>query len=253
MIAQSIGGGGGRIAQVETSAVLGATNASSSANLNGGAITIDSSSTFLLTEGNYSPGILAQTIGGGGGYMGPVRSGNASLGMSSSQAQANGGAITVNNSAIIVTKGDYSGAITLQSIGGGGGQVGEVNGNVQLGSINSGGSQAGGNITLNNSASLESTANSSPLLIAQSIGGGGGVVGLVSGSANLGSINIAPGTNAQGGQISIVNTGESLVTRGQNSPAFYAQSVGGGGGRAAAVTGNVTMAPAAAATCPAAT
>ncbi|MFM2172929.1 MAG: hypothetical protein RLZZ54_856, partial [Cyanobacteriota bacterium] len=241
LIAQSIGGGGGRIAQVGTSAVLGATNASSSANLNGGAITINSSSTFLLTEGTYSPGILAQTIGGGGGYMGPVGSGNASLGISGSQGQANGGAITVNNSAIIVTKGDYSGAITLQSIGGGGGQVGTVNGSVQLGSINSGGSQAGGNITLNNSASLETTANSSPLLIAQSVGGGGGVVGLVSGSANLGSINIAPGTNAQGGQISIVNTGESLVTRGQNSPAFYAQSVGGGGGRAAAVTGNVTM------------
>jgi len=57
---------------------------------------------------------------------------------------------------------------------------------------------------------------------------------------NLGSINLKS-ASADGDDVSVRNTARVLISEGLSSPALIAQSIGGGGGATAQVTGNVTM------------
>ncbi|MBA4788737.1 MAG: autotransporter outer membrane beta-barrel domain-containing protein [Rhizobiales bacterium] len=89
---------------------------------------------FIQTTGTGSRGILAQSIGGGGGNAGGYLGGstgdlNARLGLGGTGGKGGaGGTVTVRNevSGVIVTQGDGAVAIQAQSIGGGGGSGGTV-------------------------------------------------------------------------------------------------------------------------------
>ncbi len=177
IFAQSIGGGGGRIAETSGGDVtIGSIDAASTADLSAGDITITSTGLRLSTKGEYSQALSAQSIGGGGGWVGPIE-GDLILGAQNSSAPMNGGSIALNNRSVITTSGTTAPAISIQSIGGGGGYTGQVDGSAQFGSSNSSGSQKAGNVSLINTGSIETTGDFSPLINVQSIGGGGGRAG----------------------------------------------------------------------------
>jgi hypothetical protein len=81
---------------------------------NGGAVTVNSAGT-LLTEGERSIGILAQSVGGGGGAAGD-RSGLAFFG--SVGGSGSGGDVSVTHDGTLVTRGARAHGIFAQSAGG---------------------------------------------------------------------------------------------------------------------------------------
>ncbi|ESQ90857.1 hypothetical protein ABAC460_08495 [Asticcacaulis sp. AC460] len=130
MKAQSVGGGGGDGGRGIGVAVIGGQGAGGG---NGGTVNADISGT-LLTEGDDSAGIWAQSVGGGGGSGGGTISGSLWAGFAVGGSAAKGGdgagvfvnALTHETSpeGHIVTKGDRAFGIYAQSIGGGGGHGG---------------------------------------------------------------------------------------------------------------------------------
>ncbi len=145
VFAQSIGGGGGNGGLVlATNAVVGATSFSSTplVTLGGsggtgehaGDVTVTNSGT-ILTRGNGSNGILAQSIGGGGGNAGigigltnnlatTAVAGVLSAAFGGSGGDGGqGGAVTVHHSGDITVLGNNSRAVVAESINGGGGHV----------------------------------------------------------------------------------------------------------------------------------
>ena len=162
IFAQSIGGGGGTMVGGQTLGIGVAHGAGGGSSGDGGKVTVVGQGT-IQTGGVTARGIWAQSIGGGGGAN------SASLFSTPQQVEqlfpsgagagrsGNGGAIEVDlTGASIMTTGDYSEAIRLQSYGGGGAEnMGccEFGGNrvVQFGTF--GGTGDGGDI----SAALTST------------------------------------------------------------------------------------------------
>ena len=161
------------------------------------AVTITNTGT-IITLGDSSHAILAQSVGGGGGLGGDSattsaaagtntqRSVNLSLSLGGSGSLGgNAGAVNVFQSGQIYTVGANSYGILAQSIGGGGG--------------------AGGT-----SVSTPSGGTGNLLQLAVGIGGKGG-----------------PGGYA--GAVNVVSSG-GITTYGDDSYAIIAQSIGGGGG-----------------------
>ena len=251
--AQSIGGGGGHGgfsigaglgSAAELSVSLGADGSSG----NGDAISVTSSSS-IRTFGNDSTGILAQSIGAGGGFGGVNLYGpsggastDVSLGASGAGSGDGGDVTVVATGKQIVTSGERSSGIVAQSIGGGGG-IGWISapGSAQTNSatLTLGGNNTtgdGGQITLQNSSNISVSAVGAYGILAQSIGGGGGL-----GSADTGllaldstsnvSLGGANSTYGDAGQINITNTG-SISTGATGGYGIIAQSIGGGGGLA---------------------
>lgn len=184
-------------------------------------------STYLKAQADGSvkrPDLsLTLSLGGNGG------TGNA------------GGLINLTNSGGILTTGDVSYGMLGQSIGGGGGQGGvayasgtnKTNLSGTLGGTGGLGN-VGGNVNLTNQGGIQTWGSSSYGLYAESVGGGGGIgVGaLSSGNKNL-VLNFtmggSGGTGANGGAITVTNTG-TIDTHGDEAHGIVAQSVGGGGG-----------------------
>src|SRR5690606_7381734 len=148
----------------------------------------------LRTMGGDSFGILAQSIGGGGGLSElqlvdpeapPPGSGGACgavfcLG-GSGGAQGNGGEVVVDNDGWLWTSGKGARAVYAQSIGGGGGAVAGgtkttfgltlLPRGIAYGGIGgSGGS--GGSVTATNVGDVITEGDSAEAIFAQSIGGG---------------------------------------------------------------------------------
>lgn len=96
-------------------------------------------------------------------------------------SSGDGGGINVNNYGTIITSGSHSGSILAQSIGGGGGRA-RASGGVllSLGGDGSGGGN-GGYVGVSNAAYLVTQGFDSTAILAQSVGGGGGVGGSVYG------------------------------------------------------------------------
>ena len=258
---QSVGGGGGNggfsvagglsCSLVELALSYGGKGGSGGA---AGAVTITSAAgSGIQTSGNDSQGILAQSIGGGGGsggfsVAGDLTLAGAGLGISlgcNGGGGGSGGAVTVTDTgALIVTSGERSAGIQAQSIGGGGGNGGLSIG-LGLGSLGSmglsfgvtdGTSGAGEAVAVTTSSRISTGGNDSAGILAQSIGGGGGVGGVnVSGALTGGtSIDVvlgASGTGSgNGSNVTIVATGSNITTYGDRSSGILAQSIGGGGG-----------------------
>lgn len=271
ILAQSIGGGGGaggQASEAGDSHTLSVGGSGSAAGA-GGDINV-TGGTQITTSGYGAAGILAQTIGGGGGDGGsrgqrlPVDPllVNVQIG-GSNGASGNGGAIylkfdektsTGTNYSFIETKSTQAPGMLLQSIGGGGGSaLGGTKGPAKQNSITVGGpddpddnppSGDGGSIFADQQGNIDTATSltddtvnaASHGIVAQSIGGGGGYGGaLVMGSPDRFGTNPQDAStkgklpSGDGGAVDVILTGQ-LVTKGANSVGIFAQSVGGGGG-----------------------
>ncbi|MBW8882291.1 MAG: hypothetical protein JF615_12965, partial [Asticcacaulis sp.] len=201
----------------------------------GGPVTVVNSG-HIITTGQKSPGILAQSIGGAGG------TGGDSFGIvglpGSATSGGNGGTVTVTNSGVIETSQKESHGIWAQSLGGSGGNAGDAGGIVALGGKLGGGGGTGSTVTVNNNAGGDITTHGTGAygIFAQSIGGGGGAAGDVGGLVAIGGTGAAGG---DGGTVIVNNAaGTTIITYGGTNPdahdvgadAIVAQSIGGGGG-----------------------
>ena len=248
IFAQSVGGGGGD-AGIAVAGIVNFGGRGGAAGF-GNTVSVTNSAVIDAECGNTCSGgnaIFAQSVGGGGG------NGGGSIGIvnfgGDGGGGGDGGAVIVNNSSSdpnlgLKTTAQNSSAIFAQSIGGGGG-----NGSFALGIVSIGGTGGvggkGGNVTVNNSARIETTGSDSAGIFAQSVGGGGGNGGGSVAAGLFGSFALGgKGANAQDGGTVCVNTGPTgpnctdgqatttgaIKTGGDRSTGILAQSIGGGGG-----------------------
>ncbi|TSH90348.1 autotransporter outer membrane beta-barrel domain-containing protein [Verticiella sediminum] len=271
--AQSIGGGGGsggmtlgdptRIQVFNVS--LGG---SGGANGVGGHVTVNTGAQSSLdTSGVSSHGVVAQSIGGGGGTATLMRSQNSTLGGTYQSAVdwspvvtttvggsdthsdcggtgaaavscGNGGQVDVAVSSIR-TRGAGSHAVVAQSIGGGGGMlVGAVAQDTAQAPLFGTGAMVGDgqtvNVTVNAGTMVSTQGDGSYGVIAQSIGGGGLLATRPSsGTGGIAAFQQNGSLSGNGGEVNVnVGGGALVTTSGTGSHGIFAQSVGGGGGLA---------------------
>jgi len=204
----------------------------------------------IVTQGNDSNGIFAHSIGGGGG-----RGGAASVGLtgtlaigSSGGSSGNGGVVMVTNSGRIETLGAGSTGIFAQSVGGGGGVAGNVRRglpdgvplvdvgvsniglNLALGG-NGGGGGDGGAVTVTNTGDIVTHGTGSNAIFAQSVGGGGGLLGDLGNDLPILSLTNFAGSVGDAGSAGIVTVTQTgnIATTGIGSHGIFAQSAGGQG------------------------
>jgi uncharacterized protein YhjY with autotransporter beta-barrel domain len=260
ILAQSVGGSGGNGGFSVAGALGGSAAASLSFGGSGGAggtggIVDVNTASDVTTLGDDSAGIIAQSVGGGGGNGAFSVAANISNGPGASLSM--GGAGGAGNSADTVdlvntgdistgdgVTGDRSIGLLAQSVGGGGGNGGfSVAGGlsssvgVNLSLAGAGGAGAvSGIVTLDNSGNVGTTGDDSAAIVGQSLGGGGGnggfsVKGAITASADVGaSIGGAGGDGGTSAAVDLTNTGGSISTVGDRSVGLFAQSVGGAGG-----------------------
>ncbi|KQN39323.1 hypothetical protein ASG37_06985 [Sphingomonas sp. Leaf407] len=255
ILAQSVGGGGGTGGDGSGLAAIGGSGSKAS---QGGDVTVGNSGA-ITTNRNRSHGILAQSIGGGGGEGGTTGiDGDTGFAMllaigGSGGGGGSGGIVTVDSSGSIVTRGDDSHGLFAQSVGGGGGNGGSSTSLSLFAGVAIGGSGAGagdgGTATLNFAQQSIDVGGVATLLdptittagersrgvFLQSVGGGGGSGGFAVQATGgiIGAVSVALGGSGSGGGDGgeVRGTGDvRIFTAGANSEGFYAQSVGGGGG-----------------------
>ena len=158
-----------------------------------------------------------------------------------------GGTVEVTNDGTISTEGDVAAGIFAQSVGGGGGQAGAGTAagagdnklNINLGATRDGGNgNRGGEVSVVNSGTVSTQGATSYGILAQSVGGGGGLgTGAIAEETKnkddtitvRGEMGGNGGKGGHGDTVVVKNKG-TVTTGGQQSHAIVAQSVGGGGG-----------------------
>ncbi|MDQ6437577.1 autotransporter outer membrane beta-barrel domain-containing protein [Mesorhizobium sp. LHD-90] len=225
ILTQSLGGQGG---DGGDSTALAGQGGGGGFGGNAGAVTVTTDAgTIITTSGDYSAGIAAHSVGGGGGTgsdFTSVLGGQAGNGGNG----GNAGTATVTSAGAITTSGDHAYGVLAQSIAGSGGAGGvETGGVVALGGDGAGGGTAGEAI-VRNSGDITTDGYSAHGIVIQSIGGGGGAAGSASGLMSVGG-DAAGSTKSNGGEIMASNTG-TILTSGDAAIGLVAQSVGGGGG-----------------------
>ena len=240
---QSIGGGGGTQTlalngtgtpgDLTVTGLLGATDTAGSS----GGTVIANRTGLLVTEGDFSSGGVAQSIGGGGGRFSiaasdgtGARSASLSLGAAGTSPGNDGNSVTLTLSGDILTRGTNSTGQIVQSIGGGGGEVqlaGLDTAHVALGA-SEGTSGDGGAISVVNAGYTQTEGARSHGFLLQSIGGGGGLVTTDLAGDAL-TVELSGGNSGNGGAVTFANTGHILAL-GDGSVGVLAQSIGGGGG-----------------------
>ncbi|HEX5497804.1 MAG TPA: hypothetical protein VFX03_01200, partial [Thermomicrobiales bacterium] len=269
ILAQSIGGGGGNGGYSLTGGISSnvALNLAFGGQAGGSgkasAVTVTAlagPSVQLITTGDLADGIVAQSIGGGGGnggfaVSGSIASNPIGFSLGGNGSSGSGAAnVTVQSDASISTGGDLAIGMLLQSIGGGGGNAGFAiaasgTNNVSAQAGIGGGGGAGGNagaVTAQNDGTIETSGASSAGILAQAIGAGGGnggfgVAGSVSTQLQLSAgIGGGSGSAGWGNTVMLTNTG-TVATQGSGSQAMIAQSIGGGGGTVFAESSNANV------------
>jgi uncharacterized protein with beta-barrel porin domain len=214
--------------------------------VDGGGALIFSSSGQVLTFGRFAPGVVAQTIGGGGGFGAITAAAgiNApSMSFELGSTGGTGGSADPSNSSIwtigagsIMTAGAISDALVAQAIGGGGGLAGFVSGGahnpplaaVRLGAA--GVSGAGSAVTLTSQSAMLTAGAGAVGILAQSIGGGGGAAQAFGVSAaGPVSLGASGGGGGDAGAVALTSQG-AITTSGAGAHGIVAQSIGGGGG-----------------------
>jgi uncharacterized protein with beta-barrel porin domain len=186
----------------------------------------------ISTTGNLAPGIVAQSIGGGGGFATSQGFGGTttvSLGATGG-ASGNGGAVKVKSLAAISTSGTDSHGIVAQSIGGGGGLfLGlDASGNPLATTVAlNGGSGSAGKVTVDADGAITTTGLDAVGIVAQSIGGGGGLVGggVFNTAAGAGPFVGTAGGSGAGAEV-VVNAKADVEALGTDSTGILAQSAG---------------------------
>ncbi|MCY2953769.1 MAG: dockerin type I repeat-containing protein [Planctomycetota bacterium] len=302
IFAQSVGGGGGRggscfdgIVACDSMVLSMALGGHGGWGGYGDAVSVYNNAT-IATKGQFSHGILSQSIGGGGGSGGnaatfildPVQlakqvspspgdfiqlpvSIDTTLGGSGGFGGA-GGAIDLSNNVAIATEGVHAHGVVAQSIGGGGGNSGQkvtcdfsvlpqtdvlqrvagcvgLNTTITIGSTVAGSGGNGGVIEATNAASVVTKGDFANGLLAQSIGGGGGTAvaavedtyGLIGALISPMTVKRSQAANGNGGAVTVSSarfpqdTTSGVVeirTSGGFAHGILAQSVAGGGGYA---------------------
>jgi hypothetical protein len=278
ILAQSVGGGGGSTSGADELVVVGGDAAGGGA---GGAVSVNAGGS-VATAGDLAAAILAQSIGGGGGSAGDVTGlapgGSLAIGGDGGGGGAGAGVTITGSGLAVSTAGSNALGIGAESAGGGGGNGGAAYSfsvSVGLGAAvaigGSGGNGGnGGTVAVNLAQTSIVTASSvqnatdpatqpygtvlSPLavdsygIVAQSVGGGGGIGGsslakafvqdvpvsesgasvAVSGTYSAGGTG---GGGGAGGSVAVnLTNGVSVLTYGSGAHALLAESVGGGGG-----------------------
>ncbi len=176
----------------------------------GGAVTVNVSEA-IVTHGNRSMGVVAQSIGGGGGFL----SGDATafaethVAPEAGHSHSHGRAVTVEvkEGGSITTYGDGAWGVLAQSVGGSGGFVGDPS--LNLGLLVS-------NTLAPVCCSYRTAPYFDPIL-----------------QRNI-SDSFSYDTGADGGDVAVnLAADTSITTYGRNAHGIVAQSVGGGGGIAA--------------------
>ena len=284
VVAQSIGGGGGNGGFNVSASVGGAGTGSGAAAVGlggrgtggGNASAVTASVTGnLVTKEETSTGLLAQSVGGGGGNGGMnisvavaaagTGAGGASVGLGGAAGTGgDGGTVQGTLTGNVLTEGDESGGVVVQSLGGGGGNGGmNVSATVTVAGKGSGGASvgiggSGGNGGDANTATgtvvgnVTTKGDNSGGVLVQSAAGGGGNGGLnVSGAVNIsgtggGAIGVGIGGSGGDGGSANAATGSvtgDVITGGNNSAGVLVQSVGGGGGNGGVnITGALSLA-----------
>ena len=209
ILAQSISGGGGLVSDgagtVSSTALSGVLGAGGTSG-NAGNVTIAlGAGSSIQTSGNGAVGVFAQSIGGGGGYIGAqgaTSGGYASVLQAKAAANGNGGAVTINasNGTQISTQGSGAHGIFAQSLGGGGGSIGMGGAVLIPTSVGTARPSAGkgGAISVDFNGSILANGANSDAIFAQS--GVQGTGGLTMPGTSLGPVNIAVANGAiQGG------------------------------------------------------
>jgi hypothetical protein len=258
VIAQSVGGsggnGGGAVSGSFAQTVNFSVGVGGSGDTGGAADAVTLSNDGVVsTAGDNALGVVAQSIGGGGGNGGFAVTGTLSEGFAAGISVGgkglgggSAGAVGLTGGGAVTTDGFKSIGILAQSIGGGGGNGGfSIAGTIAQGSAgtfsiggNSGGGGAGGNVTVNTTADVTTKDDLAYGILAQSIGGGGGtggfaIAGQASAGNTIGGVSLAlgglggPGNNA--GTVDLTSGGD-IVTSGQGAHGVMGQSIGGGGG-----------------------
>ncbi|MGH6760895.1 MAG: hypothetical protein ACRECW_04805 [Phyllobacterium sp.] len=232
ILAQAISGGGGSGA--DATGAIGTHSGSAGIGGGIGLMTITNSGA-IITNGDYSQGILAQSISGSGGAAGNASGSPFSDTGGRGAAGASGGDIQLTNSGAITTQGESSQAIVAQSIGGDGGAGGTAGGMISVDGGAGGNGGAGGKVTLSlgggETGALNTGGTLAHAIVAQSIGGGGGIGGNTY-AAGLGSYSIGgtAGAGGAGGAVTVGGTNLTAKTTGTGAIGLLAQSVGGSGG-----------------------
>jgi hypothetical protein len=252
IFAQSVGGGGG--------ASGAASNATSGSGVQVGVVTglvagdgskggdvVVNNDGAIETWDSGAHGIMAQSVGGSGGYGGVVSSdseGDGGFGFGVGGVGGGGGGggdVTVTVTGSIITHGERAHGVVAQSVGGGGGYGGDAGGktSAQLAIGGSGGGGGdGGDVTVIRTGTITTLGKDSVAIMAQSVGGGGGVGGAGFGRFATDDNGSGPdsfafqtpsGKQGTGGVVRIEQTGE-IETSGDRAHGIVAQAVGGGGG-----------------------
>ncbi|RYE48939.1 MAG: autotransporter outer membrane beta-barrel domain-containing protein [Hyphomicrobiales bacterium] len=263
ILAQSIGGGGG---DGGSSGGLFAVGGRGDAGGPSDIVKVYNTGT-IITHQAGAAGILAQSVGGGGGNGGNAYSGGVTISVAVGGNGGLGGAggkVAINDLALgqtvadlaagsIATSGDRAHGIQAQSVGGGGGNGGLAvavavdplfAASVAMGGKGDNGGN-GDTVVVNEKGKITTGGNQSHGIFAQSVGGGGGngggsVAASASGGYSLG-VSLGGGGGGGGSASTVtVNALGSIDTTGNLSHGILAQSVGGGGGNggfSVAVTG----------------
>jgi hypothetical protein len=248
---QSIGGGGGASGNsIEAGVSLEFNHdMGSDGGTGGNGGTVDfTNNAKITTLGRDSDGILAQSVGGGGGQSSTVIDANVGVNIgqygTTQGAQGgiggSGGKVTVTSNGDISTTGDQSLGILAQSLGGGGGKSGmTIDGDitVSLGAVtlgqSGGGGGQGGDVEVVNKGSITTAGHLAAAIVAQSIAGGGGQAGMtVNGNIGLSLDYTHGGDGGEGGEagdVKVTNNAD-LETQGDGAFGILLQSLGGGGG-----------------------
>jgi hypothetical protein len=206
----------------------------------------------ITTTGTFSRGMVAQSVGGGGGRGGDAT--NTALGSAvtiggSGGSGGVGGLAQAFNYGLIDTSGQHSSGIFSQSVGGGGGAGGgalsrAIGAQISVSIAVGGDGGKGGDATeadAYNIGQVQTSGGNAHGIFAQAVGGGGGLGGTAAAQNYNTSIPDEPsitlttsvggkgGAGGNGGLINVMNSG-LLQTQGQDAYGVFAQSVGGGGG-----------------------
>ena len=287
VLMQSIGGGGGSGGAAAARAVslaVGkyipavsiavATGGAGGSGNTGGKVSLTNSG-LIATAGDAAFGVMAQSIGGGGGTGGDATGAAYSTGVlgtvsisvgvgvgGSGGKGGLGGEVDLANAGVVATLGHDAYGVVAQSIGGGGGMGGGGDATSSAGGAKAGlgatitvgggggGGNDGGRVSLLNTGAVTTVGDGADAVFAQSVGGGGGAghggVGTANGSKLAINVTLggSGGGGGDGGKVLGRNYG-SIVTRGTDAIGLSVQSVGGSGGRAGkagSTTGGVSPA-----------
>ena len=238
IIAASIGGGGGILALAGPgqSDILGSATTGGTGPSNGSSVTVNNSGT-ITTSGTIALGIVAQSIGGGGGNA--TGAGLVGGADSSGSGGGNGGTVDVNlTGGLVSTTGGGAIGVLAQSIGGGGGNGANDTGVfVAVGGDGGNGGNGGPVNVAVSGGTLNTSGDFAAGILAQSVGGGGGNGGSGTSYGALVSAALGgtAGSGGVGGTVSIGNS-QGVTTTGSHSYGVVAQSVGGGGGNGGAAS-----------------